>query len=143
MQARLKKVLETSDKLKSCQTKFCQQQLKESEKHAVLYKTQLSKVAQQFIMKQITAEEYKAKVESLKSKLFTLPQTHSLGICLVDKCQKDLVASFKALLEIYKTQAKGDFAKMQLYNHGVKLLNAKTMNVDDYIKLTQIISSSG
>lgn len=88
--------------------------------------------------------EFKAEVEKIKKETMNSPEGVALRECALNKCQTTLVNMFKNLVLTYNydCENKKDQKACERYAKAMEILKKKTISMDDYIKMLDLMVSS-
>lgn len=141
-------VMKSTADHETCMTKKenCQEQFSASKKTSEATKKRMLELLTAVAKakdKKKALKEFKAEVEKIKKQTMNSPEGVALRECALNKCQTTLVKMFKNLVLTYNydCENKKDQKACDRYAKAMDILNKKSISMDDYIKMLDIMVS--
>ena len=122
----IKKTMDTANKVKECQEKFCEKQRKIAEQNATIIKKNITNL----MSKNLSSNKLLHEINKINEKVLNSNEVKELGICTLEKCEKNLKESFNEVLNMYKINNTPLFKKK--YEEGKRILDSE-LNIKVYI----------
>ena len=126
----INKTIKAAKEVQKCQIKFCKTQRDQSAKRAKIMQKELME-----LMKNTPSNKLVNGMKKIKSHFYESNETKDLGICTLEKCEKELKNSFRELLNMYKIGKTPD--NQLKYKQGKEILS-NDLDIKAYVNFLKI-----